>query len=63
MTPAEHIARAEEELQAARDLGNEWDQGERLSVALTAIGHALIAIAVELGAPHQSGATVAATGG
>jgi len=63
MTPAQHIAHAESELQAARDLGNDWELLERVTVALTAIGHGLIAIAIELGAPHQSGDTAAASSG
>lgn len=54
MTPADHIARAESTLQDTRDLGTDWDQGERIAMALAAIGDALVAIAVELGAPHSA---------
>jgi len=54
MTPADHIARAENILRDTRDLGSEWDQGERVAMALAAMCDALIAIAVELGAPHTA---------
>jgi hypothetical protein len=63
VTPADHIARAENILRDTRDLGNEWDKGERISMTLAAIGDALVAIAIELGAPHQADTTAPAGNG
>lgn len=54
MMPAEHIAKAEQLLQQAQDSDTE-DLGSFVSATATeAIGHALIAIAIELGAPHAA---------
>lgn len=57
MTPAEHIAQAEQLLAQAAEPGRWWDEGELLATALQSIGHALIGIAVELGAPHTAPAS------
>lgn len=54
MTPAEHVTAAEQALDQAADMTNMWDQAERVAIALTGVGHALIALAVEQGAPHAS---------
>lgn len=54
MTPAEHITAAEDSLRRSADLTNLWSEGERIAYALAGIGHALIALAVEQGAPHAS---------
>lgn len=54
MTPAEHITAAE---QALDDAQNWKDQGEDVyarTELFTGILHALIAIAVESGVPHQA---------
>lgn len=63
MTPADHIALAEKLLRQCRDPDNGWLDQEALAVATEAGAHALVAIAVELGAPHQSGTAAAASGG
>lgn len=60
MTPAEHIAVAE---QSIADAQNWKDQGEDVFARTELLGgvlHALIAIAVESGVPHQT--TVPAVG-
>lgn len=54
MTPAEHITAAEQALTAADNWREVWTEGERTAITLTAVGHALIALAVELGAPHAA---------
>ena len=57
MTAAEHIAKAEQLLTQAHDPDIEsWDSFATAS-ATEAIGHALIAIAIELGAPHAGPAS------
>lgn len=58
MTPAEHIAEAERQLDILGRAGGSIDVREAETRASIAVGHALIAIAVELGAPHAP-----ATGG
>jgi hypothetical protein len=58
MTPAEHIAAAEQSIADGR---NWMDQGEdefARTELLSGILHALIAIAVESGVPHQTTAPV-----
>lgn len=63
MTPADHIARAEK-LLAQREPRNDapWADAD-IGYLVAALAHVGIAIAVELGAPHVSGDTVAAPGG
>lgn len=54
MTPQEHIYQAEQQLER---FAEQWDDGEREAAGLelqAGILHALIAIAVESGVPHQS---------
>lgn len=63
MTPQQHLDRAEELLAThTTQLGEPWDMADSAYV-YQAIAHALIAVAVELGAPHVSGDTAAASGG
>ena len=52
MTPAEHIARAEQLLALPYQNDGGWTEQQHQANATEAVGHALIAIAVELGAPH-----------
>lgn len=52
MTPEEHITQAEEHLALAGDGYLEQRPDQAVSQALLAIGHALVAAAVELGVPH-----------
>lgn len=54
MSPADHVELAEQQLAMAAENGESWDTEMQTAWALKAIGHALIAIAVELGAPHQT---------
>lgn len=54
MTAAEHIAKAELLLKTAADTGHTWDAADLVAVALSSIGHALIALAVESGVPHAA---------
>jgi hypothetical protein len=54
MTPAEHIKAAETILTAAGDNWENFIPSETVPELLLAIGHALIAIAVESGVPHQT---------
>lgn len=54
MTPQEHIDAAEAGLANATQYKDAWDTGQELAEILTAIGHALIALAVENGAPHPT---------
>lgn len=63
MTPAQHIAAAEILADRVSDLRTEWSEQERIALALAAVAHTGIAIAIELGAPHQSGDTAAASSG
>lgn len=63
MTPAGHVDRADNLLDKLRTEGSSWDESGRTVTALEVIGHALIAIAIELGAPHVSGDTAAASSG
>lgn len=63
MTPAEHIAEAEQALDEARahnDQGTDWMATYEL---LRGTVHALIAIAVESGVPHSTGAPPEAVNG
>lgn len=63
MTPQEHLAEAEALLATPKDPyllpGSYMDLGP----VWAAIGHALVAIAVELGAPHTAAAAAAPGGG
>lgn len=63
MTPAGHVDRADNLLDKLRTDGRAWDESARIVTALEAVAHACIAIAIELGAPHVSGDTAAASGG
>lgn len=54
MTVKEHLDRAEQLLEAAYTAGEEWEIIDVLSAALNAIGHALVALAIESGAPHPN---------
>jgi hypothetical protein len=63
VTPAEHIAAAEKLADRAFKMDNDWSEDERIAVAIISLTHACIAIGIELGAPHQSGDTVAASSG
>ena len=52
MTPQEHIDKAEELLNAATGSGSAFPGEIAVATVLAAIAHALIATAVENGAPH-----------
>lgn len=54
MTPEQHIAAAESSLVSAGDLYEQQFPNEAKFELLNAIGHALIALAVESGVPHQT---------
>lgn len=54
MSPADHVELAEQQLAMAAENAQAWDTDMQVAFALKAIGHALIAIAVETGAPHQT---------
>lgn len=60
MTSADHINEAELILARAKETGHEWDEADLVAAALSAIGHALIAMAIENGVPHAIQATTAA---
>lgn len=62
MTPAEHLAVAEQLITDPDDPGErDWNEYDR-TIALTALAHAVIALAIELGVPH-GGPTGGATDG
>jgi hypothetical protein len=62
VTPAEHITKAERLLSQAQNTeAEDWDTFAT-ATATEAIGHALIAIAIELGAPHTVTAPVTSSG-
>lgn len=63
MTPAEHIAKAEEMLSAAEEISTQGLPLDVTDTLLAAIGHTLIALAVENGAPHASAPAVGGQGG
>jgi hypothetical protein len=63
MTPAAHVAAAESLAERAFKLDSDWSEDERIAVSILSLTHACIAIAIELGAPHQSGDTAAASSG
>lgn len=63
MTPAAHVAVAESLAERAFKMDDSWSEDERIAVCLISLTHACIAIAIELGTPHQSGDTVAASSG
>ena len=52
MTPAEHIAEAEALLDQSYGGMEQWNSAYQRELVGKATVHALIAIAVELGAPH-----------
>lgn len=54
MSPADHVELAEQQLAMAAENAQSWDTDMQQVFVLKAIGHALIAIAVELGAPHTT---------
>lgn len=54
MTPKDHLDRAEELLRQAREITGPGYQLDVISIAVEAVGHALSAIAIELGAPHAA---------
>lgn len=62
MTPAEHIAKAEQLLADTADGSSAWPEETVLPNIQAAIAHSLIAVAVELGAPHPSSGTAATDG-
>lgn len=55
MTPGEHITCAEQLLDSTAMGRDAWPEETVLPNIQAAIAHALIALAVELGAPHLSG--------
>jgi hypothetical protein len=63
VTAAGHLAEAEHLLQRIHVRGHEWDDAALLACALEAIGHALVALAVETGVPHTPESVQAAGGG
>lgn len=54
MTPADHIALAEQLVDKSRSTDAPMMPEERIYTTLQAITHALIALAVENGAPHST---------
>lgn len=54
MTPAEHLTAAEGLLAQVGEFDTEGSRGEAAFLAAWAAAHALMAIAVELGAPHPA---------
>lgn len=54
MTPQQHVAYAEQLLDTLRSDGAFVDPADVLALALDAIGHAIIALAVEVGVPHDT---------
>lgn len=54
MTAAEHLARAEKLLAMARTGEANWSDSAGLEAVLEAQGHALVALAIELGVPHAT---------
>jgi hypothetical protein len=63
VTPAEHVNRSEQLLNILRDHGGAWEDGAKVVTALEALTHATVAVAIELGAPHDAAAAAAAGGG
>lgn len=63
MTPAEHIATAESLADKAMTMDNDWSEAERIAVCILSLTHAVIAAAVELGAPHAAAPTSGASSG
>lgn len=58
MTPAEHAAEAERQLGYVEESGDELEIQERPAlILLSALGHAVLAIAYELGVPPPVGGT------
>lgn len=60
MTPQEHIAIAESLLDGPRDPMDPMFSQIDIAMSVNALAHAVIALAVELGVPHQA---APATGG
>lgn len=57
MTPAEHLAKAEEILSTTAGLvGPPMNETGR-TMTLAALAHAVVALAAELGVPHQQATT------
>lgn len=54
MTPSEHLAESERLLAMIGVYNAGWDSPAMLGLALTATGHALTALAAELGVPHPA---------
>ena len=52
MTPAEHLAEAEADLTRASNITQDPTNSGTMAALLYSIANSLIAIAVELGAPH-----------
>lgn len=52
MNAQEHLDEAERQLTLATSSGHAWDAQTALGAAFLAIGHALVALAIETGAPH-----------
>lgn len=63
MTPAEHIAEAERLITLVQNDGNSGPLDSPTEDLLLAVAHALIALAVENGAPHASAPPAGGTGG
>lgn len=63
MTAEGHVAEAERHLTDAAVNRHSWDAQTALASALLAIGHALVALAIETGAPHPAAAGGGSSGG
>lgn len=63
MTPAQHLAEADRLLEMVGREDSPWSADWVLARAMQAQAHALAAIAVELGAPHDAGPKVVTTNG
>lgn len=62
MTAQEHLAEAERILADLSDPEVTWQATDLLAMALEAIGHGLVAVAAELGVPHDTHNPQAAAG-
>lgn len=63
MNAKDHLDRAEHVLAALQDDYQKWDQAEALALAMEAVAHTTAAIAIELGAPHDTTTPGATTSG
>lgn len=54
MTAEQHLERAEQLLEQAQQADAGYELPARLGVALEAVGHAVAAVAIELGVPHPN---------